>query len=178
MWYLAAVTPIAPPQPQPKQSFFASIFSMFACLTQDVLEPAAQPTPPPAKDWNIEFDDIRHIRWLGSGAHGQVFLGHYRGDVVAVKKLKELEMTRKEMQHLHLLDHDNIIRVLGVCLRGPVYALVMEYCPETLYDIIHKQERDIPPKLVLTYASQIARGVDYLHSKHIIHRDLKVCFVM
>ncbi len=153
----------------------SSLYSVFFCASGDT--PPSTTTDAKEKDWHIDFNEIEQLHWLGSGAHGYVFRGLYNGNTVAVKKLKELEMTQKEMQALQQLDHPHIIRVLGVCLREPSYALVMEFCPASLYDIIHKQEREIPPRLVLDYASQIARGVEYLHSKHIIHRDLKVCMV-
>ena len=129
----------------------------------------------PPQNFDIDFDEIRQLSWLGVGAHGCVFLGMYRGKTVAVKKFKEREMTQKEVKHLQQLNHDNIVKFIGVCLREPIFALVMEYCTESLYDLIHKEERAITPRLVLLYATHVARGMDYLHQLSIIHRDLKVC---
>jgi serine/threonine protein kinase len=47
----------------------------------------------------------------------------------------------------------------------------MEYCPQTLYDVIREEE--ILPQRVLRYASDIASGMQYMHSRNVIHRDLK-----
>lgn len=119
----------------------------------------------------IVFDDIKQIKFLGSGSHGTVFLGEYQSRTVAVKKLKELNMTLREMRHLRDLKHENIIGFLGVCIRPPDYGIVMEYCPRSLLEVL--RERPIPPELVLDWATQIARGMHYLHGRHFIHRDLK-----
>lgn len=75
----------------------------------------------------IAYEEINQIKFIGSGAHGCVFLGEYRGRTVAVKKLKELNMTLKEMRHLRELQHENIIGYLGVCIRPPNFGIVMEY---------------------------------------------------
>ncbi len=93
------------------------IYSFLSCL----LEPSQQEN---ASD--IVYEEIRQISFIGSGSHGCVFLGDYRSKTVAVKKLKELNMTLKEMRHLRDLKHENIIGYIGVCIRPPNYALVME----------------------------------------------------
>lgn len=173
--YNAPVRPSASAPPivhTPEATAGGGIFSSFFRTLSCMVFSNPEITPPP-RNWHIQFEEIRQLSWLGAGAHGCVFLGVYRDQMVAVKKLKELEMTQREMKHLQQLDHENIVRLIGVCLQAPVFALVMEYCAESLYDIIHKQEAEIPPRLVLLFASQIARGMQYLHEKGIIHRDLK-----
>ena len=85
--------------------------------------------------------------------------------------MRELNMTLTEMHHLRDLKHENIIGYIGVCMRPPNFAIIMEYCPRTLMEEL--QVRPIPPELVLNFGTQIARGMEYLHKKNFIHRDLK-----
>lgn len=40
-------------------------------------------------EWEVPFDSIRDLQWLGSGAQGAVFLGKLNGELVAVKKVKD-----------------------------------------------------------------------------------------
>lgn len=61
--------------------------------------------------------------------------------------------------------------ILGYCHEQR--CIVMEFLPHNLYDFIHEQTEPIAPDLLLQIASDIVRGIKYLHSQRIIHRDLK-----
>lgn len=47
------------------------------------------------------------MQWLGSGAQGAVFLGKFRSEEVAIKKVREQKET--DIKHLRKLKHPNII---------------------------------------------------------------------
>lgn len=57
--------------------------------------------------FEIKFEEISSLRWLGSGAQGAVFYGKHRGQEVAVKKVKHLKEIN--IRHLRKLNHPNII---------------------------------------------------------------------
>jgi predicted Ser/Thr protein kinase len=44
-------------------------------------------------DWEIPFENITDLQWLGSGAQGAVFLGKLNGEEVAVKKVRDVHET-------------------------------------------------------------------------------------
>jgi len=58
-------------------------------------------------DWEIPFENISDLQWLGSGAQGAVFLGKLKGELVAIKKLRDKRET--DIRHLRKLNHPNII---------------------------------------------------------------------
>nr|XP_046913274.1 serine/threonine-protein kinase phg2-like isoform X2 [Dermatophagoides farinae] len=123
-------------------------------------------------DWEIPFEMIKDLQWLGSGAQGAVFMGKYNNEWVAVKKVKEKRET--EIRHLRKLNHSNIVAFRGVCTQSPnCYCIVMEFCPYgQLYEFL-KSGQQLSPSMILEWARQIASGMNYLHSYKIIHRDLK-----
>ncbi|KAG8456009.1 hypothetical protein GDO86_001989 [Hymenochirus boettgeri] len=57
--------------------------------------------------WEVPFEEISELQWLGSGAQGAVFLGKFRGEEVAIKKVREQNET--DIKHLRKLKHPNII---------------------------------------------------------------------
>lgn len=123
------------------------------------------------RTFEISFEDIEELNFLGSGATACVFLGIYNEEKVAVKKFKDVNPTLMETRQIRSLSHENIVRFLGVCTKPPVYCIVMEYCPKSLHEII--KDTRIPPTQMCEYARQIANGMQYLHSKSQVHRDLK-----
>lgn len=58
-------------------------------------------------DWEIPFESITDLQWLGSGAQGAVFLGKLCNEEVAVKKVRDVKET--DIRNLRKLNHPNII---------------------------------------------------------------------
>lgn len=62
---------------------------------------------PFSEAWEVPFEEISDLQWVGSGAQGAVFLGKLHGQEVAVKKVRNIKET--DIKHLRKLKHPNII---------------------------------------------------------------------
>ncbi|XP_054879831.1 mitogen-activated protein kinase kinase kinase 12-like isoform X2 [Poeciliopsis prolifica] len=123
------------------------------------------------EEWEVPFEEISDLQWVGSGAQGAVFLGKLHGQEVAVKKVRNIKET--DIKHLRKLKHPNIITFKGICTQAPCYCIIMEYCAQgQLYEVL-RAGRQITPSLLMDWAMGIAGGMNYLHLHKIIHRDLK-----
>ncbi|KHJ47603.1 kinase domain protein [Trichuris suis] len=121
--------------------------------------------------WEVPFESITDLQWLGAGSQGAVFLGRFNGEQVAVKKVHHISETN--IRHLRHLSHSNIIKFRGVCTQAPCYCIIMEYCSQgQLYELL-RSDKKVTASLVLQWAKQIGSGMQYLHQQKIIHRDLK-----
>jgi len=58
-------------------------------------------------DWEIAFENISDLTWLGSGSQGAVFLGRLGPEQIAVKKVRDVKET--DVKHLRRLNHPNIV---------------------------------------------------------------------
>ncbi|XP_050047098.1 mitogen-activated protein kinase kinase kinase 12-like isoform X4 [Dermacentor andersoni] len=146
---------------------------LLGCLRPvwSILHKADDRQGPGGDSWEIPFEAIGHLQFVGSGAQGAVFVGQLHDETVAVKKVTSLAET--DIRHLRKLNHPNIVAFKGVCTQEPCFCIVMEYCPYgQLYDAL-KNGRVIPPATVVEWSKHIASGMNYLHSRSIIHRDLK-----
>lgn len=122
-------------------------------------------------DWELVFDEITDLKWLGSGAQGAVFQGFYDNHAVAVKKMREYCETN--MEHLKKLNHPNVVQFIGVCNEPPYFCIIMEYCSHgSLHDHL-KNGRALNPTRLSQWSQHVAEGMNYLHTNRIIHRDLK-----
>ena len=59
-------------------------------------------------NWEIPFEDIKELEWIGSGAQGAVFLGKWRSEEVAIKKVRTQKDT--SIKHLKYLEHKNVVK--------------------------------------------------------------------
>lgn len=120
-------------------------------------------------------------RKVGSGSFGIVHQGHdfYHG-LVAIKFLNVQNPTpsqsnafRNEVVILKSTRHDNILLFIG-CILKPYLAIVTEWCPgSSLYRHIHVEEEYWEMNQLIDIAKQTATGMEYLHARDILHRDLK-----
>ena len=68
-------------------------------------------------------------------------------------------------------EHTNIIDIYDVVIENDQIYIFMEYCEfGNLRDFFQKRELKIEQKVEIM--SQIAQGIEHLHAKKIIHRDL------
>eukprot|EP01060_Flectonema_neradi_P017291 TRINITY_DN2418_c2_g3_i1.p1 TRINITY_DN2418_c2_g3~~TRINITY_DN2418_c2_g3_i1.p1 ORF type:complete len:719 (+),score=123.17 TRINITY_DN2418_c2_g3_i1:74-2230(+) len=118
---------------------------------------------------------------LGKGSYGVVrsALDLGSGEQRAIKKLaivgcdqKELDIVLRESKLMANLSHQNIVRFYGSLLTGSHLHLCMEYMQKTLSQLI-KEYIKLPASVVQMYGRQVARGLQYLHSKDVAHRDIK-----
>jgi len=72
------------------------------------------------------------------------------------------------------VNHPNIVQFLGLCDHASGVYLITEYVEHgDLFDMLVFGEEELDWKIKIKIALQIANAVYYLHSKSIIHRDLK-----
>uniref|UniRef100_A0A8C1ZWB8 RAF proto-oncogene serine/threonine-protein kinase n=1 Tax=Cyprinus carpio TaxID=7962 RepID=A0A8C1ZWB8_CYPCA len=129
--------------------------------------------------WEIEANEVVLQNRIGSGSFGTVHKGKWHGDV-AVKILKvtnptpeQFEAFRNEVAVLRKTRHVNILLFMGYMTKDNL-AIVTQWCEgSSLYKHLHVQETNFQMFQLIDIARQTAQGMDYLHAKNIIHRDMK-----
>lgn len=131
------------------------------------------------EDWEIPTHEVLMGSRIGSGSFGTVYKAHWHGPV-AIKTLNvtdptpaQLQAFKNEVAVLRKTRHVNILLFMGV-IRKPNLAIVTQWCEgSSLYRCLHVHEKRFDVQQIIEIARQTAQGMDYLHAKNIIHRDLK-----
>nr|KJB13502.1 hypothetical protein B456_002G078600 [Gossypium raimondii] len=127
---------------------------------------------------------------LGQGGFGPVYKGTLiEGQEIAVKRLSKnsgqgLEEFKNEVTLISKLQHRNLVKLFGCCVRKDEKILIYEYMPNKSLDyFIFDQTRSklLDWRIRMHIIDGIARGVLYLHHDsrlRIIHRDLKASNIL
>lgn len=137
----------------------------------------------------IKNEDLEELRELGSGTFGTVYHGKWRGTDVAIKRIKKSCFTGRsseqerltvefwrEAEILSKLHHPNVVAFYGVVQDGPggTLATVTEFMVDgSLRHVLLRKDRHLDRRKRLIIAMDAAFGMEYLHSKDIVHFDLK-----
>ncbi|KAI5598638.1 hypothetical protein POPTR_002G158950v4 [Populus trichocarpa] len=120
---------------------------------------------------------------IGEGSYGEVYLVKWRGTEVAAKTIRSSIASDPRVRNTFLkelglwqkLRHPNIVQFLGVLKHSDRLIFLTEYLRDgSLYDILKRKGR-LDQETAVSYALDIARGMNYLHQhkpRAIIHRDL------
>lgn len=86
---------------------------------------------------------------------------------------------RRELQNLHNLKHPNIIKILDYLNNKNTHYIILEYCNggnlhEYVSKYIKKNKAPLNEFFIQKILKQIAPALEFMHSKNIIHRDIKL----
>ncbi|PRP88137.1 tyrosine-protein kinase Fer-like isoform 2 [Planoprotostelium fungivorum] len=118
---------------------------------------------------------VQHI--IGHGNFGNVYKGNWNETEVALKSLKEEGSTdshwKEEIVLLKKLNHPNVVNLLGVYLHEDNYLMVLEYVSNgSLDNFLRKYNHELEDEGLISMCYDIVKGMMYLQSKGVIHRDL------
>ncbi|XP_059658557.1 serine/threonine-protein kinase STY13-like [Cornus florida] len=171
-------------------------------ISVDMIESLEEIELDEREEWELDVKKLVIKSLIGRGSFGSVHRGIYDGNDVAVKMLdwgKDGQATNitlrkaftQEVSIWNKLDHPNIIKLIGaakgmsgqnirtdddkIFVASNVCIIVVEYIVGgTLKSYLFKNRtRKLPFKRVIQLATDIARGLSYLHSHQIVHRDVK-----
>ena len=139
------------------------------------------------REWLISRDEIEIMseKFLGEGGYGKVFIGRYRGFVVAVKALESLtftprerELFEREMDIASRCRHPCLLQFIGATQEeSPLF--VTELMEISLRKLLGK--RRLSGKEITTISLDVAHALNYLHQrkpKAIVHRDVSSANVL
>ncbi|ORX34363.1 hypothetical protein BD324DRAFT_635574 [Kockovaella imperatae] len=136
----------------------------------------------------------RIIKWIkgaliGAGSFGSVFLGMdaHSGLLMAVKQVElptgsarneerkrsMVDALEREIELLKELQHENIVQYLDSSADANHLNIFLEYVPGGSVAALLNNYGAFEEALVRNFVRQILEGLNYLHQREIIHRDIK-----
>jgi serine/threonine protein kinase len=137
-------------------------------------------------DFYLNIEDVQIGAQIGQGAFSKVYVGKYLGELVAVKKqkrapadgleaylLRELAVL-KHYEHTNLLSYIGASDVPGAGVNGASAIYIVTELAENgdLLGLL-LGEHPLAWKLRVSILLDAARALEFLHSKMLIHRDIK-----
>lgn len=139
------------------------------------------------------WDDLKYMKgaMIGQGSFGTVFLAlhavtaelmavkqvempsSHGTSVMDTKKQQMVEALKQEIGLLRDLKHENIVQYLGSNSDEEHLNIFLEYVAGGSVATMLVNYGSLPEGLIANFVRQILQGLNYLHSKDIIHRDIK-----
>lgn len=151
---------------------FESMKALLMGLNRSAEKPLINP------DYVVRYFELVFDKKLGSGAFGQIYLGRWREQALVIKSIEgdfseeDRAQFIREVKIMSQCRDRNVTQFYGASLEPKGRAcILMEHMERgSLYQVL---EKPLPPPLQKQMALEIARGLQYLHAREILHRDLK-----
>lgn len=124
----------------------------------------------------------QRIQQVGEGTYGKVYKAKnsITNEYVALKKLR-LESERegfpitamREIKLLQSFDHRNIVGLLEMMIEHNQVYMTLDYLDHDLAGILTHPDLKLEESHRKFLFKQLMEGINYLHGKRVIHRDIK-----
>jgi hypothetical protein len=154
-----------------------------------LLEPEETELNWSGKGQHVEFKRVEDIPLVTKS-----ILGHSNTAVVEAVRCRRIQLARKsimchrrftkedalvEVEHLHKLRHVHIVQLIGTYVLNRTFAILMypatKYNLDTFMETVGEESKDSEHlKHVLAgFLQCLANALDYIHSQHVKHYDIK-----
>nr|CDI52366.1 related to serine/threonine protein kinase [Melanopsichium pennsylvanicum 4] len=148
------------------------------------LSPRIPPAAPSSRPTASSIKDFDIIKPISKGAFGSVFLAKKRttGDYYAIKVLKKSDMIAKNQitnvkaERMILMTQNQspfVVKLFFTFQSAEFLYLVMEYLPGGDCASLCKVLGGLSEDWARQYIAEVVIGLQHLHSKGVVHRDLK-----
>ena len=123
----------------------------------------------------IFFNKYHCIKKLGEGSFGMIFKGEYNNEFYALKfesRKKGKNLLENEAAIMSYLKGPNIPYIKSYGYSGEYNILIMQLLGKSLEDIF-KEIKTFSIKSICIIVIQLLNVLEYIHNRHIIHRDIK-----
>ncbi|KAF7991904.1 hypothetical protein HCN44_010705 [Aphidius gifuensis] len=116
---------------------------------------------------------------LGEGSYGSVYKALHKesGQVLAIKQVPvdtDLQEIIKEISIMQQCDSPYVVKYYGSYFKNTDLWIVMEYCGAgSVSDIMRLRKKTLSEDEIATILSDTLKGLEYLHLRRKIHRDIK-----
>lgn len=116
---------------------------------------------------------------LGEGSYGSVYKALHKesGQVLAIKQVPvdtDLQEIIKEISIMQQCDSPYVVKYYGSYFKNTDLWIVMEYCGAgSVSDIMRLRKKALTEDEIATILSDTLKGLEYLHLRRKIHRDIK-----
>lgn len=136
---------------------------------------------------SVYFRKIGIESVIGSGTYGKVYkaVHVYTNDKVALKKIR-MEGERdgfpvtaiREIKLLQSLNHNNVVKLQEVMVERNDCFMVFEYLSHDLTGLLNHPSFTLTSAHKKHLAKQLFEGLDYLHKRGVLHRDIKAANIL
>jgi serine/threonine protein kinase len=132
--------------------------------------------PSPVRSWQLGSE-------IGRGAHGSVAVGinNETGELIAIKIVPKssspgntpVTSAANERGLLSTLEHPRIVQYLGFHETDEAYMMFLEYVSGGSMQALLTTFGCFDESVVRLYTLQVLQGLEFLHSRNIVHGDIK-----